>query len=119
MEILQFDNLSFKRMKNPQASSHCTFSVSSTLSALLVLSLLLQSICQNQIIRHSTHITPEQDTDDATAATSFSPLSPLYQRLPDCRDEKNFVRISKKTTEKGLICPMFRDEEGFLAEFVV
>jgi hypothetical protein len=60
-------------------------------------------------------------TDDvtATATATFNPQSPLYQRLPDCRDEKNFVRISKKTSEKGLICPMFRDEEGFLAEFVV
>ncbi len=49
----------------------------------------------------------------------FDKKSPLYQHLPDCRKEGNFVRIAKKTTEKGLICPMFRDEEGFLAEFVV
>jgi hypothetical protein len=56
---------------------------------------------------------------DTTSSTTFSSQSPLYQRLPDCRNENNFIRISKKTTEKGLICPMFRDEEGFLAEFVV
>ena len=52
-------------------------------------------------------------------AIHFDKKSPLYQHLPDCRKDKNFVRISKQTTEKGLICPMFRDEEGFLAEFVV
>jgi hypothetical protein len=49
----------------------------------------------------------------------FDKRSPLYQHLPDCRKEENIVRISKKTTRKGLVCPMFRDEEGFLAEYVV
>jgi hypothetical protein len=39
--------------------------------------------------------------------------------LPDCRDGKNIEWITKQTEEKGLVCPMFRDEEGFLAEFVV
>jgi hypothetical protein len=49
----------------------------------------------------------------------FDKRSPLYQHLPDCRKEEKIVRISKKTTRKGLVCPMFRDEEGFLAEYVV
>ena len=46
--------------------------------------------------------------------------SPLYQYLPDCKDQnhQNINRIVKKTDSKALLCPMFKDEEGFLAEWV-
>jgi hypothetical protein len=59
----------------------------------------------------------QESNSNSNNGIQFDTMSPLYQHLPDCR--KKFVRISKQTTEKGLICPMFRDEEGFLAEFTV
>jgi hypothetical protein len=43
--------------------------------------------------------------------------SPLYQGLPNCL-KGDFVRIKKKTTAKAIVCPMFKDEEGFLSEWV-
>ena len=42
-------------------------------------------------------------------------ISPFQQHLPDCED--GFQRIAKKTTAKALICPMIRDEQGFLSEW--
>lgn len=54
-----------------------------------------------------------------TANVDFKEKSPYNQYLPVCSDrasEKN--RIVKKTTAKTIICPMFRDEEGFLSEWV-
>ena len=54
--------------------------------------------------------------------------SPLYQYLPTCNDEdrergeltptSRTRRIVKKTDSRALLCPMFKDEEGFLSEFV-
>ena len=44
-------------------------------------------------------------------------LSPLYQHLPNCV-KGDFVRIVKKTKKKAAVCPMIRDEEGFLSEWV-
>ena len=41
----------------------------------------------------------------------------LYQHLPNC-DAGNFRRIEKKTKMKAMACPMVRDEEGFLSEWV-
>ena len=43
-------------------------------------------------------------------------MSPLYQNLPSC--SKTYTRILKKTNSTALLCPMFKDEEGFLAEWV-
>lgn len=61
--------------------------------------------------------------------------SPYFQHLPgellfsceiiqslwffspqDCKNENN-VTIVKKTTMKGIVCPMIKDEEGFLSEW--
>lgn len=45
--------------------------------------------------------------------------SPFYQHLPNCTSpetQKSF--IFKKTEAKGIVCPMFKDEEGFLAEWI-
>ena len=42
--------------------------------------------------------------------------SPLYQRLPNCT-ARNY-EMHKKTKAKALLCPMFKDEEGFLTEWV-
>lgn len=44
--------------------------------------------------------------------------SPLYQHLPDCSAKEEYTVIQKETKAKGIICPMFKDEEGFLSEFV-
>lgn len=44
-------------------------------------------------------------------------LSPLHQNLPNCA-KGDFVRIVKKTKKKAAVCPMIRDEEGFLSEWV-
>lgn len=46
-----------------------------------------------------------------------SEKSPYYQHLPDCT-KNGFKRVTKKTKAKGIVCPMFRDEEGFLSEWV-
>ena len=44
-------------------------------------------------------------------------LSPLYQHLPNCADG-DYLEIRKKTEKKAIVCPMIRDEEGFLSEWV-
>lgn len=41
--------------------------------------------------------------------------NPFFQNLPDCNAD--FEKISKKTESKALLCPMIRDEKGFLSEF--
>ena len=49
---------------------------------------------------------------------SVTERSPYYQWLPDCEDPKQarpFVR--KLTNSKGIVCPMVKDEEGFLSEW--
>lgn len=43
--------------------------------------------------------------------------SPLYQNLPNCA-RGDFTRIQKKTNKKAAVCPMIKDEEGFLSEWV-
>ena len=42
--------------------------------------------------------------------------SPFNQKLPPC--EKGYTPIRKKTDAKAILCPMFKDEEGFLSEWV-
>lgn len=49
--------------------------------------------------------------------TTKEDYSPLFQNLPNCA-KGDFVRIEKKTAKKGVVCPMFKDEEGFLSEWV-
>ena len=44
-------------------------------------------------------------------------FSPLFQNLPNCA-KGDFVRIVKKTKKRAVVCPMIRDEEGFLSEWV-
>lgn len=45
--------------------------------------------------------------------------SPLYQSLPDCRNESAFIRIQRKQTQsRSLVCTSFHNEEGFLSEFI-
>eukprot|EP00605_Chrysophyceae_sp_TOSAG23-4_P000040 GSChrysophyteH1.ASY1.ANO1.42.1 assembled CDS len=43
-------------------------------------------------------------------------LSPYDQRLPECSED--YPRVVKNTTEKAILCPMIRNEEGFLAEWI-
>lgn len=56
------------------------------------------------------HIATSQTLKD------WNSKSPFNQNLPDC--SLGFKSLVKNTTEKALICPMFRDEEGFLSEWV-
>ena len=43
-------------------------------------------------------------------------LSPYNQNLPNCK--QGFTKIRKKTKEKAILCPMFKDEMGFLNEWI-
>lgn len=43
-------------------------------------------------------------------------LSPFNQNLPDCKAD--YKHIEKKTKAKAILCPMIRDEEGFLSEWI-
>jgi hypothetical protein len=47
---------------------------------------------------------------------SIQDMSPYQQNLPEC--STSYDKVVKKTTEKAILCPMIRDEEGFLAEFI-
>jgi len=49
---------------------------------------------------------------------SFSEKSPYNQHLPDCDKVSPSTYIKKKTAAKGIVCPMVKDEEGFLSEWV-
>ena len=42
--------------------------------------------------------------------------NPYFQHFPNCT--AGYEKISKKTTARAILCPMFRDEEGFLSEWV-
>ena len=42
--------------------------------------------------------------------------SPHYQFLPNC--SANFSRVHSRSDAKAILCPMVRDEEGFLSEWV-
>jgi hypothetical protein len=44
--------------------------------------------------------------------------NPYYQHLPDCSKDNRESWITKSTKAKGIICPMVRDEVGFLSEWV-
>ncbi len=42
--------------------------------------------------------------------------SPFQQHLPECT--QSYPRVMKKTQHKAIVCPMFRDEAGFLSEWI-
>ena len=44
--------------------------------------------------------------------------SPFNQYLPDCRKTHEIEYLEKRTSAKAMACPMFRDEEGFLSEWL-
>ena len=44
--------------------------------------------------------------------------SPFNQHLPDCKKTHEIEYLEKKTSAKAMACPMFRDEEGFLSEWL-
>ncbi len=58
-----------------------------------------------------THIViaAEEETDQR---------SPLYGHLPDCLKESYHTIQPKQTTWKGILCPMIKDEIGFLSEWL-
>jgi len=43
--------------------------------------------------------------------------SPYWQWLPDCTTQSR-PAIFKKTSKRGIVCPLVKDEEGFLSEWV-
>lgn len=53
------------------------------------------------------------------AVTKIDKRSPLYLRLPDCRDEATFTRLHKRTSTRAVVCSSFKNEGGFLSEFLV
>lgn len=56
---------------------------------------------------HSRH-SPKED---------FQEKSPYNQNLNDCT-KTQYPTIQRKTNVKAILCPMFKDEEGFLSEWV-
>ena len=57
----------------------------------------------------------------ASARPKRSPMAvhsrnPFFQHLPRCDGE--YTRVRKKTTATALVCPMIRDESGFLSEWI-
>ena len=50
------------------------------------------------------------------SAADVDQRSPYFQHLPDC-STNTFPRIHKKTSKKGILCPMIKDEIGFLSEW--
>ena len=51
-----------------------------------------------------------------TANEVIDSWNPFGHHLPDCRQP--YPIIAKQTTKKALACPMIRDEQGFLAEWI-
>jgi hypothetical protein len=43
--------------------------------------------------------------------------SPYHQHLPNC-SKRQYKNITKQTSIKGIVCPMVKDEVGFLSEWV-
>ena len=43
--------------------------------------------------------------------------SPYHQHLLDCEKVPKNNYVEKKTKSKGIVCPMVKDEEGFLSEW--
>jgi len=65
---------------------------------------------------------PTPDADEAAEAGSGAKeadpqdLSPYQQHLPECTS--SYPVVKKVTDKKAILCPMFRDEQGFLAEWI-
>ena len=87
---------------------------------LLFLGLALSLLC-------GFDVTPAEAAADKKLAAEKKPvavayddqdLSPYNQHLPDCTKKSDYPQVVKKTTEKAILCPMIRDEEGFLAEWI-
>ena len=50
-------------------------------------------------------------------AGTVTEKSPYFQHLPDCSKVSPSTYVWKKTASKGMVCPMVKDEEGFLSEW--
>ena len=51
--------------------------------------------------------------------SKISEKSPYYQYLPGCNESSREKFVYKKNNKvKGLLCPMVKDEVGFLSEWV-
>ena len=52
-----------------------------------------------------------------TGALETSEKSPLHQHLVDCGKSPPIVPKKRHTAVKGIVCPLVKDEEGFLSEW--
>jgi hypothetical protein len=52
-----------------------------------------------------------------TSDSEFEKRSPFFAHLPNCENYDNKI-VKKNPNLKGILCPMFRDEEGFLTEWI-
>ena len=59
---------------------------------------------------HPAPVVPWKEPED------LQEISPYQQHLPDCA--VGYPRVTKVTEKKAILCPMFRDEQGFLAEWI-
>jgi Glycosyltransferase family 92 len=51
-------------------------------------------------------------------SSGINRLSPYNQHLPDCSKKGPDQYVRKVTKVKGIVCPMVKDETGFLSEWV-
>jgi hypothetical protein len=65
---------------------------------------------------HPLHTSPPP-APTLSQFTDFEKKSPLYSHLPNCQEPSQTIE-KKNATLKAILCPMFRDEEGFLTEWL-
>lgn len=53
----------------------------------------------------------------AETADHIDDRSPYFQNLPDC-SKREYKNVTKQTKIKGIVCPMVKDEVGFLSEWI-
>lgn len=56
-----------------------------------------------------------RSTSSDKSLHAIDPLNPYHQQLPDCTQPR--TNVFKKTQWKGIVCPMVKDEVGFLSEW--
>ena len=87
--------------------------------SIIVLAILCASV-MGRVAGVMEGFTPENEATLSTKSP-YSKLtttkSPLHQFLPDCTKHSYRDFVFKKTKSKGMVCPMVKDEEGFLSEW--
>ena len=86
-------------------------------TTVLILLLLLLSSCLLAII-NMLLFTPPSPPLNNQSPTRTSPFHLLQHQRHRCEKSHQYNRLVTKTTMKGITCPIFRDEEGFISEFL-